>query len=199
MEKETFVKLFDEPKWNRKEILRYARVKEATAEVKALLEECIAEVAPRLCYKVVYREYPMSVDRWTVSLGFGKYESEFLTHGLGACGRVVVFVATVGHEIDWLVSRYAVLSPAKAHMIDAIGSERVESLCDAFCAEVAKREGKAGHRLHPRISPGYGDIPLSMQRDIFAVLECQKRVGVTLGERLLMTPRKSVSALIGIF
>lgn len=198
MEKETVVKLFGEPRWRRKEILRYARARDATPEVKALLEECITELSPRLTYKVLYREFPVKTDGEKVSLGFGEYTCTLLSRHLGTCKRVVLFVATVGHEIDWLISRYGVLSPAKAHIMDAIGSERVESLCDAFCEEVAKREERAGHRTCTRISPGYCDLPLAMQKDIFAVLECQKRLGVTLGENLLMSPKKTVSALIGI-
>ena len=199
MGNEVFVKVFEAPKIDRKEILRYARVGEETPTVKALLEECIAEAESSLSYKVAYREYPMNNGGDKVSLGFTECCSEFLVHGLGNCTKVLVFAATVGQKIDWLISRYEILSPAKAHMLDAIGTERVESLCDAFSAFIAKKEVKNGCRLHPRISPGYGDVPLEMQKDIFAVLDCPRRIGVSLGERLLMTPRKSVTALIGIF
>ena len=44
----------------------------------------------------------------------------------------------------------------------------------------------------------YGDLPLEMQKDIFNVLDCSKRIGLTLNESLLMSPSKSVTAIIGI-
>ena len=49
-----------------------------------------------------------------------------------------------------------------------------------------------------KIHPGYGDLPLALQKDIFRVLDCPKRIGLTLNESLLMSPSKSVTALIGV-
>jgi hypothetical protein len=80
-------------------------------------------------------------------------------------------------------------------MLQALGSERVEALCDEFCRLMAiesKRE------LRPRFSPGYGDLPLELQRDIFRLLEPSRRIGVVLNDSLLMSPSKSVTAIIGI-
>lgn len=186
------------PPFDKEEILRYARVKEPTPEILSLLDECIEEAKECFTYKVVYREFRMRSEGYRLFLGFGEYESEYLMHGIGTCARILPFVATVGPEIDFLIKRYEVLSPAKAHMLDAIGSERVESLCDAFCDFIAEREAKKDNLTRPRISPGYGDIPFEMQKDIFAVLDCQRKIGVALGARFLMTPRKSVAAAIGM-
>ena len=187
---------FAPPAVDKKEILRYARAGEPTPEVLSLLEECLKEAESCFSYKVVYGEFPMTSDGCHFSLGFGEYESEYLMHGIGTCFHIIPFVATVGHEIDVLVKRYEVLSPAKAHMLDAIGSERVESLCDAFCEYISKMVEAKGGRTRPRISPGYGDIPFAIQRDVFSVLDPYRKIGVCLGERYLMSPRKSVTAAI---
>ncbi len=192
------IKEFEEPKINVKEILRYAKVKEATPQIEALLKECLAELKGKLSYKVVYRIYPMDNDRKRVDLGFAETDSEFLIHGLWCCFHVAVFAATVGLEIDRIVQRYSVLSPSKALLISAIGSERVESLCEAFCEFLEKEMDKEGKETRSRMSPGYGDIPLSLQKEIFSVLDCPKSIGVSLGASYLMTPRKSVTALVGI-
>jgi len=37
-----------------------------------------------------------------------------------------------------------------------------------------------------------------MQRDIFAVLDCPRKIGLSLNGSLLMSPSKSVTAIIGI-
>ena len=52
--------------------------------------------------------------------------------------------------------------------------------------------------LRSRFSPGYGDLGLEMQKDIFAVLDCPRKIGLSLNESLLMSPSKSVTAIIGI-
>lgn len=50
----------------------------------------------------------------------------------------------------------------------------------------------------PRFSPGYGDLPINMQKDIFAALDCPRKIGLSLNESLLMSPSKSVTAIIGV-
>lgn len=185
-----YTKQYDAPPVRRAEILRYAGMREETAEVAALLDECLAEVAGALCYKVCYAEYQPLYAEWSIDLGFAEVESLDLLRRLEGADAVLVFCATVGVGMDRLIARYAHVSPAKALLMEAIGNERVESLCDAFCAEQ--------NAVSPRFSPGYGDLALSVQRDIFAALDCPRTLGVCLGESLLMTPQKSVTALLGI-
>ena len=97
--------------------------------------------------------------------------------------------------IDRLLTKYARLSPARALLLQGIGAERIEALCDAFCAAQAAAVGRA---LRPRFSPGYGDLALDVQKDIFALLDCERQLGLTLGDSLLMSPGKSVTAFAGI-
>lgn len=184
------VKTYDAPPLNRREILRYAGAKEETPELAALLDECLAEIGDSLCYKVAYAAYQPLYEEWSVDLGFAEVTSADLLKNLEGADAVIVFCATVGIGIDRLIAKYTRISPAKALLMEAIGNERVESLCDLFCAE----QNAAG----PRFSPGYGDFPLEVQKDIFLALDCPRKIGVTLCENLLMTPQKSVTALLGI-
>ena len=128
-------------------------------------------------------------------IGELRLHSAKLAKCLSGCERAVVFCATVGFEYDRLINAATRLSPARALMISALGSERAEALCDSFCAEL---EEELSARLTPRFSPGYGDLSLDVQRDIFALLEPTKRIGVTLSDQMIMTPTKSVTAIVGI-
>lgn len=184
------VKTYDAPAINRREILRYAGAKEETPELAALLDECLAELGDKLVYKVCYAEYDIVYEEFATDLGFSRTESRDLLKNIGDTDTVLLFVATVGIEMDRLIAKYARISPAKALLMEAIGNERVESLCDAFCAEQ--------NAAAPRFSPGYGDLPLEMQKDVFRALDCPRKIGVTLSENLLMIPQKSVTALLGI-
>ena len=120
--------------------------------------------------------------------------SAALSKNLQNAESVILFAATVGVGIDRLISRYTRLSPAKAAILQAFGAERVEALCDAFLKEY---EEEAGVKLLPRFSPGYSDLPLEVQRDIFALLDVPKYIGVSLNDSLLMSPSKSVTAFVG--
>ena len=55
-----------------------------------------------------------------------------------------------------------------------------------------------GLYLTDRFSPGYGDLPLSLQPGICAVLDAERRVGIHVTPSFLMNPSKSVTAVIGL-
>ena len=183
------------PAVSRKEILRYAGCREETAEILPLLAECLAEAADQLAYRVCYRELPVLIQDDLCDFGAFQVRSRNLAKNLCGCERVILLAATVGVGIDRLIAKYGRLSPAKALMFQAIGAERIEALCDIFGEDMAASYA-AG--LRPRFSPGYGDVPLAVQKDIFAVLECPKRIGLTLNSSLLMSPSKSVTAFLGL-
>ena len=52
--------------------------------------------------------------------------------------------------------------------------------------------------LRPRFSPGYGDFDICYQEPIVRMLNCAKTIGLTLTDSFMMTPTKSVTAVIGI-
>ena len=49
-----------------------------------------------------------------------------------------------------------------------------------------------------RYSPGYGDLPLTLQPQLLSLLDAARQIGLTLTDTCLMTPRKSVTALFGL-
>ena len=191
-----YTKNYPAPKLNERECLRYAGTtpQNVSAEERALFEACLTEVENKLTYKICWGRFPVKRGGNGLDFGFLQPDSRALMKNLEGCEEVIVFAATIGLEIDRLIRRYTNLSPAKALFFQAIGAERIESLCDTFCEEL-KAEGL---QLRPRFSPGYGDLPLELQKDIFRVLDCPRKIGLSLNESLLMSPSKSVTAIIGI-
>lgn len=191
-----YAKSYPVPEWNERECLRYAGTtpQNISMEERGLFEICRKEVENKLTYKVCWGRFPLKREENGLDFGFAKTDSRALMKNLEGCEEVIVFAATIGLEIDRLIRRYTSLSPAKALFFQAIGAERIESLCDAFCNELKE----SGLQLRPRFSPGYGDLPLELQKDLFRVLDCPRKIGLTLNESLLMSPSKSVTAIIGI-
>ncbi len=186
------VKTFEPPAPDFSEAARYAGLPK-TADVPDVLKTVFSELAPALSYKVCYAECPIARNGDVLDLGFAAVQSANLATNLDGCDRVVLFAATAGLAPDKLAEKYRRLSPEKALYANAIGAERVEALCDAFCAFLAETNA-----TKPRFSPGYGDLPLALQTEIFAALDCPRKIGVTLSDSLLMTPTKSVTALVGL-
>ncbi len=191
------VRNYPAPPFNKKEILRYAGAKESS-EFDTLIDECISEVKDKLCYKVCFEIFEISRNEADTDLGFAKTSSLAVKKKLDGCCAVLLFAATVGTEIDRLVARCAKISPTKALFINAIGAERTEALCNAFCDNIKTEFSREGYDTGTRFSPGYSDFPLDIQKKIFEVLDCPRKIGLSLNESLLMSPSKSVTALVGI-
>lgn len=177
------------PSPDREMILRYAHGCH-NAEVDALLDRILTEAAtavkPKLCFAVL----PVEVQEKAIRLGETMVQSRGLADFLAGYRRAVLFAATVGADADRMILRAEATSPARALLLDAFFTERVEALCDAFTAQYN----------HPsnRFSPGYDDLPLDFQKTFFSLLDCPRKIGLTLGETLLMMPTKSVTAIVGI-
>lgn len=189
-----YTKIYQDFPFCEQEIFRYAGCREAVQELTQLLQVCIQEGKPQFTYKVCYEILPFSKQDTNCRLGDICVTSHSLSKHLDGCDRVIIFAATIGIGIDRLIAKYGRISPVKALLFQAIGAERIETLCDAFCAEMQKEFGSTGIRF----SPGYGDVPLEMQKALFAHLDCERKIGVVLNDSLFMSPSKSVTAIIGI-
>ena len=77
--------------------------------------------------------------------------------------------------------------------------QRAEALCDSFTGLMESKYSETGFKLKPRFSPGYGDLPLEMQVEILKILDAQKIMGLYLNDSYLITPSKTVTAIIGLY
>ena len=191
------IRSFDEPDFVRREILRYAMCGGCDDEkMLAFMEDCIDECKEfaQFSYRVSYCVLPIvSLDEESgaIDMDVLKAESRSLAGNLAGCREVVVFAATVGPGIDRLIKKYTKLDPVKALFMQAIGAERVETMCNLFCDSYPEK-------LRPRFSPGFGDLALSIQPEVLSVTNARKNLSITLDEGFLMSPSKSVTAFVGI-
>ncbi len=185
---------FSAPPVNMALVYRFAGIGKKDIQTQRLVDECVDIMLPELEYKVCFGEFALSFEGDWLNLGFTRTKSKVLKNHLSGCNRVLVFAATIGLEADRIITKYSKLSPSKAVVLQAIGAERAESLCDVFENEI-----KAEHTyIARRFSPGYGDFALETQKDIFTHLNCCRLLGITLNSNMLITPTKSVTAVIGI-
>ena len=187
------IERFSAPLINRNEIMRYCGG--SFPEWDQLTKQLLSELSNELCYSVCYRLVDVIHQKdGCLDLGFFKTDSSDLKRNLKKSEKAVIFAATVGLGVERAINKYSVLSPTCALIADAIGTERIEALADALCERLKAHYGN----LCPRFSPGYGDLPLALQRDIFSALDCHKSIGLSLNESLMMSPQKSVTAIVGI-
>ena len=82
-------------------------------------------------------------------------------------------------------------------MYQAAGAALIEEVCDQAWEDLRRAGEAEGWHLRPRFSPGYGDFPLSCQRELLTLLRAPETIWLTAGESMLLLPTKSVTAVMG--
>ncbi|MDE5898680.1 MAG: hypothetical protein K2H09_05385 [Treponemataceae bacterium] len=179
--------------------LGYKRSAPPDAAVSAMIHDACARLHDVLRPQAVYDEYALSVSAEEgIAFADVRLRSVDLGRNLGGCGRVVLFAATVGAQVDAQIRRAQQFGAgAEAAVMQACGAMFAEAFVDMLNKKVAADAAARGMKAHPRYSPGYGDVPLSVQRDFFRLLPCGK-IGLTLMDTLVMAPEKSVTAFVGL-
>ena len=177
------------------EVLRYLGYGKNKADETALtlIEKCKKEMLENCSLKACYDIFDLSLDDDMLKFGNIETESKSLKKNLKDCKKVVIFVATIGISTDRIIRKYSMTSPANAVVAQAVGAVMIEEWCDILCERL-----KLNGFLRPRFSPGYGDFSLEYQKKIFELLDCPRKIGVSLTDSLMMIPSKSVSAIVGI-
>ena len=109
-------------------------------------------------------------------------------------GDRFLLCGTVGAEFDAWHRRLAVTSAADALIAQAIGTAAVEKVMDGLEEEI-RGMLRTGESIRPRRSPGYGELPLELSREILMKLDATRRLGVSLTDSMLLVPTKSVTAI----
>lgn len=154
------------------------------------LDAFAAQAEREASFRAVFAQVPVTVKENSVIFdGFSQIESRKLADNLRGTSRAMLFCATCGVFFDRKIAQSA-LEPASAVLWDAVGTAAIEQLCDELCAEKKT--------VRPRFSPGYGDLPLTFQKEFLQWLNAARLLGVGLTDSLLMTPTKSVTAIAAL-
>ncbi len=117
---------------------------------------------------------------------------------LRGCEQAVLLGATLGFFVDRLIAAAGQRSAYDARLYAAgaraAGENPGGQAGDAAAAALLKK----GQYLTPRFSPGYGDLPLSVQPGLLDRLDARRAIGLAAGESLLLSPIKSVTAVMGV-
>lgn len=182
-----------------REALRYLRVTgEADAGMLTLLDSCEEKLHAACTPRYIWRLCNISETDDGLRLSGTDLTltgQDIKTH-LRGCDRAVLLAATLSLGADTLLRRLSSTDMAQAVVADAIASAMMEETCDRAQEEIRNRLSPAF--MTWRFSPGYGDLPLSLQRGFIMGLGADKKIGLTVTEGNMLLPQKSVTAVIGI-
>ena len=184
---------------NTDEALRYMgcppeRADPATRELAEwACQQLLAAAQPRWTWRTF--DLTFEADGVRLDCGLLLPGADLKAH-LTGCRRAVLFCATLGAQVDALIRRCESGDMARAFALDACAAAAVEQVCDAIEAEL--QDQFPGCFFPFRYSPGYGDLPLSLQNELLTLLDAPRRVGLTASDTHILIPRKSVTALLGV-
>lgn len=185
----------------RREVLRYLGYRGVVPDEEMLreIDDCVRDLNEAVTPRFVYEKFALSrEEEEQLSFAGIRVCSKDLSANLRNCSGVYLMAATLGPGPDILVRRASVGRMSRAVVYQAAAAAMTEVWCDRINERIRNEAKKDGLYTRPRFSPGYGDLPLALQKDISRILNMPKEIGVSLTDSLLMTPSKSVTALIGV-
>lgn len=177
-------------KLNRNEAVRYlggAGIR-LNYRMDVLMDECEKAVLEKASPKYLYVEKNLPCPQ---IMGGKDIESH-----LNGCEKAIVMCATVGSGVDKLIRISQISDMARAVVMDSLASVAVEQVCNAFDKIIAEKY--SDYNMTFRFSPGYGDYPIELQKIILQMLDAPKKIGLCTNDNFLLTPTKSVTAVLGL-
>jgi hypothetical protein len=181
------------------EALRYMGYKNsaaATPEIDLLVRKGLAEICVTIDSRAVYRYFSLQISpdyfaqkdssRKRCSLMLHQYEG------------IILMGATLGVSADRLLSRVQIRDMAYALVLDSCATAAIESICDDLQDNLKAIYAHQQRYLTNRYSPGYGNLALSTQIQLLSMLDAERKIGLHATQNFLLTPSKSVTAIIGV-
>lgn len=178
-----------------KEVLRYLGAK-PNNEIEGLISECSQTLIKTASPKYIWRE--LELDGLKIADCGIAFEGSTASNWLDGCSRCAFLAATLGIEADMLIRRAQNTDMARAVVYDACATDLIEKACDRAQEEIRECARERGMTITDRFSPGYGDFPLEFQKSLCGILDTTRRLGVCLTDNFLLTPTKSVTAIVGM-
>ena len=184
---------------NKGEAARYLGYRDSLPDInmtKLILQaelELLSVMKPRFCYKIfdLNREQGLYLAGTSLEL-----KGESIANHLSDCEKAVVLCVTLSDGVDKLLRKHEVENMVNALIVDALSNAAIEQVCDEAEQRILKELSDWSHTW--RFGVGYGDFPLTTQKQLLEIMEAGKRIGLTATDSCILVPRKSVTCVIGL-
>jgi hypothetical protein len=164
-----------------------------------LAEQAIEEGLPLVEPRVDWRVLQVREVRHERVLfeGGGQLSGKLVRDHLALAEQVHVLVCSIGDSLERYAAEVWSSSALYSLALDGAGSAAVEALANAACRCLEEQAAGRGWKCSIPLSPGMLDWPVEQgQPQIFALMEGEP-LAVSLTPSCLMTPRKSLTMVVG--
>lgn len=117
---------------------------------------------------------------------------------LAGCHAVYLTAITLGQGAEAALRTAGALNMQQTVLLDACASAYIEIQADLQEAALRQTVEKGGEYLTGRFSPGYGDFPITFQKQLIRLLDGPRVIGLSVSSSGILLPRKSITALLGV-
>ena len=165
----------------------------------ALVESSFEELEEAAGRRIIYRIFDLDIqENGCIQIGQMNIDSRNLKKNMNGCEKAIVLGATLGARVDMLMRRHSLTDMARVVTLQACATTLLEEYLDEWQRKMEEEMEEEGLYLRPRFSPGYGDFSIGHQEEILRMLDAAKTIGLTMTAGGMLTPVKSVTAVIGL-
>lgn len=157
-----------------------------------LMEICLEEIMIKATPHFITQIYPLHHQPLTIGGVDIPLPYEELEELFSGCQQVCIIGATLGIGVERHCALLSKIDMAKLVIFDAVASAYLEVQCDEYEEKLG-----LGKRTF-RYCPGYGSVPIELNRTLCRTLQMDKHIGLTVQPSHLLLPQKSMIGLIGI-
>ncbi|WP_346916407.1 methionine synthase [Clostridium sp.] len=187
---------------NKDEVLRYLGYRNQILDkvTNDLIEELMDEMRSLIKVRYTYKFFNIMREEDKIYLSNSNFclTGEDIKKHLDKSEVCALMAVTLGNSVDAKIRYYEKISMTKAVVLDACATTAIEELCDILCEELKEDVQKENKTLTSRYSPGYGDLPIDIQKKFLTMLSAEKSIGLTASSNSILIPRKSVTAIVGV-
>lgn len=188
------------PNINSAEVLRYLGCRHSSDKLSEQIRAISAEILCRIQPRTVFREFTLNTTPQSIEIAGTRtiLTGNDIRKLLANCHQAVFFAVTLGMEMDSFLRQRQLSNMGDALILDACLSAAIDTVCSNLRASIQKEYAAQNCFLTDGFSPGYGDLPISLQQDFLVLLDAQRRIGLTCTSESILIPQKSVTGLWGI-
>ena len=188
------------PDINPAEVLRYLGCRCSCDDLLEQIRTLSAEILCRIRPRTAFRKFQLNMTPHSVEIvgTTTVLPGNDIRNWLANCHQAIFFAVTLGVEMDSFLRQRQLSNMGDALVLDACLSAAIDAVCSNLRASIQKEYAAQNCFLTDSFSPGYGDLPISLQQDFLVLLDAQRRIGLTCTSESILIPQKSVTGLWGI-
>ncbi len=185
---------------NLDEVLRYMGADRSDPQLVETAERSVAVLSKAIAPKYIYRKFDILREPAGIRLAGSDViliGQDIALH-LKGCQACYLLAGTLGASADRTIKLGSLKSMLEGLALNSAATELTENLMDSAQAEIGQKEAENGGYLTSRFSPGYGDLPISLQKELLFLCDAPRKIGLSVTENNILTPKKSVTAILGV-